>query len=380
MTKRKKPSPLRLVKQPVPLRLVKKDDTAPEIRLLRKANEGLRKKITLQGAAAEIIINTCRELLEDNPPQLVLPKAPKAVYAKEETVALVHVTDVQLGKITSSYDTEICEGRMMELARSVASCVNVHHKSAGVKRLHVFFGGDMVEGETIFAHQPHVIDSSVYDQACKNGPRIFTQMLAYWLGEFEQIKVSCVRGNHGRPGTKHSGNHPRTNWDSVLYEMTKVCIERLMAQNKVPASRLDFRIAEEFYLVDDILGHKVLLVHGDQINGGAFGFPWYGLAKRMGGWADSIPEDWRHVFLGHFHQYASGDINGRGWYAGGTPESSNDFALEVLAAAGLPKQRLQLWTRKHGVVVDLPIHLTHGLAPKKHKSGVFSALRKRGVA
>ena len=50
-------------------------------------------------------------------------------------------------------------------------------------------------------------------------------------------------------------------------------------------------------------------------------------------------------------------------WMGGTPESDNVYARAELAATGRPKQRLQLWNREHGPVVDLPIHLDFGYAP-----------------
>ena len=339
-------------------------DVPAETTILRRENQRLRRRQTIEGGAVDIIVNTAREVVEDwdfvleLPPPLVL----KARSKKEPCVALAHVTDTQIGKVTASFDSAIAEQRLMHYAKEIVSCVHKHHKGDGVQELHVYFGGDMVEGDQIFPHQAHQIDHCVFDQACVIAPRILTQMLLYWSSYFARVRVFAVRGNHGRVGRKSDGNSPRTNWDSVCYEIMKLMTEKALIQAGRDEDVIEFHLAETWYIVDDLLGHRNLLIHGDQGIRGSLGFPWYGLTKKMAGWIDAVPDEWDNVFLGHFHQYVSADWNGRLWYCGGTIESDNEYARAELAATGRPKQRFQIWDRRHGPIVDLPIYLDTGRA------------------
>jgi len=336
-----------------------------ELELLRKENRTLRQKARVGGGLQDIVLATAKDILQNWDGKIELPPPIRFdATEREEVVALAHVTDVQLGKTTASYSTEIAQGRLMEYARKVASCCQVHHKMRGIKELRVYLGGDIVEGETIFPRQGFSIDSSVMEQAVINAPKIISAMLMYWTAYFEKIHVVCVRGNHGRPGSRHDNSHPDTNWDSVSYLCAKQMTDSLVQTNK-PKCKITWNISLGWYAVDELLGHKNLLIHGDLgIRGGFAGVPFYGITRAMAGWLDTIPEPWDHCFIGHFHQFLGWDWNGHMVFMGGTPESDNEYARAELAAGGRPKQRMQLWTRKNGPIVDLPIQLNFAYEPR----------------
>lgn len=340
-------------------RLKRALDTPADVEVLRRENKALKSKARRAEGVVDLAIAEVREGITEFG-GIQLPKPVKLKRGTEEMVALAHVTDTQIGKITDSFSTEIAEARLMEYARAVAKCVQVHHANYGVQELHVYFGGDMIEGEQIFGHQPFQIDSSVLRQAVINAPRMLAAMLLYWTSYFPRIRVFAVPGNHGRVGKKHDVTHPETNWDTACYLVTEHMVREALAAKKLPAGQITFNHARSWYVVDDILGHKNLLIHGDRGIKGSNGFPWYGLNKKMGGWLDSIREPWDNLFFGHFHQYVSADWNDHLWYCGGTIESDNEFARAELAATGRPKQRLMIWNRDHGPVVDLPIYLNAG--------------------
>ncbi|CAK9074186.1 Terminase [Durusdinium trenchii] len=336
-------------------------DAPQEVQMLRRENGKLRKKAVIADGAREVITDIVGACIADWDWDFDIPEPVETDVPKmdDETIALAHFTDLQCGKITRTYNSEIAHARSMEYAEKVAKAVFRRNAQRGVKKLHVYWGGDMVEGELIFPHQAHEIDQSVFDQACIKVPTIMTEMIAFWLQHFEEIEVFAIAGNHGRPASKNAGSHPRTNWDRVTYECAKLMIEGMLARSNVDPSRVKINISDDFYIVDECLGHKNLLIHGDQIRGGFAGFPWYGMGKKMWGWIDSIEEDWNHLYFGHFHQMVAGDLNGRRFYCGGTPESDNTFARAELAASGRPQQRLQLITSEQ-VVCDLPIYLNYG--------------------
>jgi hypothetical protein len=336
--------------------------------LLLKENEKLRRRLSVRRGVEEVLTAMIADSMDTwklqgvSVPQVPVLQTPRK--PAEECVALVHVTDLQCGKVTKTYNSEICRDRCMELAEKVTKAVHKRNAARGITTLHVYWGGDMVEGELIFPHQAHQIDSSVFEQATITVPKILTEMTLHWLQTFRQIKIFAVRGNHGRPASKHAGSNPKTNWDSVAYSMAQVMIEKAMSQAGIDPKRVRIKIAEDWYLIDECLGHKNMLIHGDVGIRGFGGFPWYGVARRMAGWIDSVPETWQNLYFGHFHQFVSADYNGRRWYCGGTPESDNEWARSELAATGRPQQRLQLLNREQ-VVCDLPIYLDSGYRPTK---------------
>lgn len=325
--------------------------------ILREENARLRKRLSVSSGVGEMIVEAV-ERAYDVPPKFVLPPAPKA-RGREVEVAVCHVSDTQAGKTTITYDSAIFAERLDEYARKVRTIIARKRSYCDVPEVHIYLGGDMVEGETIFPGQAHLIDQGVLEQAVRAAPAALASMILSIATIVHKVRVVCVSGNHGRVAPKGAGAHPTTNWDRVCYEVTRLLV--LGPKRDAHGGRIEFVIADDFYAVDDVLGHSNLIVHGHQIRGGFGGFPWYGVGKRAAGWIDAIPEPWQRLYFGHFHTLTSGRINDREWYCNGTVESDNSYAREELAAAGIPMQRLQFFSREHGVVSDHQVYLTAGL-------------------
>ena len=324
------------------------------IKLLKDENRALRARMTSAGAKAEILFEAVKEALADYEPPVVKP--PKERKRKAETeVAVLHLSDTQFGKITKTYDSEIATKRVEEYITRSLQCVEAHRHYANVDEAVLLLGGDMIEGEQIFPGQAHLIDQPVIDQAVMTCPRAIADAVLRLASQVKRLRVVCVAGNHGRPTSKHAGSHPKTNWDRVCYETARMMVGK--------QAGVTWSIPDDFYAVTDVLGHKLLMVHGHQIRGGFGGFPFYGVGKKLAGWIDSVPEDWHHLFVGHFHTPAMGSINGRFWFCNGTTESDNEYAREELAASGRPTQRLQFWNKSVGLVADRLIYLTYGIRP-----------------
>ena len=331
-------------------------ETLERAKPLLKENNRLRAKLRAGQGAAEVITEILAGLLDEQPREIVVPRPQilKGAYRPEETnVAVAHLSDLHLGKITPTFDSKIAVERLREYGRKVTRCLKVHNAAMGVQDLRVYMTGDMVEGEQIFAHQAHEIDSSVFEQACFTCPEALAEIIASWASVFERVRVVAVPGNHGRNGPKKGPANPRTNWDRVCYRVLGMLLKSV--------HNVEIVAPDSFYAVDDVLGSGNLLVHGDQVRGGFAGFPWYGVGRKALGWIDSIPEPWRNLFLGHFHTPVAGRFSGRWWFANGTLESSNEFARSEMASAGTPAQRLTIFNKKHGPIVDLMINLTAGL-------------------
>lgn len=326
------------------------------IRALREENARLRSRLTSVGGQGDLIIHAVTEALADYKADPI-PPTPKRSGKRETEIAVAHLSDTQFGKVTKTYDSQIAHARVQEFAQRTLRCIEAHRAYATVDEIHVYLGGDMIEGELIFAGQAHLIDQSVLDQAIHTCPDAIAQLVRTFAQDMKRVKVIGVAGNHGRPASKHAGSHPKTNWDRVCYHTARL----MVGEDK----RVSWDIPDDFYAVNEVLGHGHLIVHGHQIRGGFAGFPFYGVGKKAWGWIDSIPHEWKHLYFGHFHTMTSGVLNGRMYFANGTTESDNDYAREELAASGHPVQRLQFWNREHGLVADRPIYLTHGLRKRR---------------
>lgn len=289
----------------------------------------------------------------------VPPKRRKTGRRKKlREIAILHLSDIQLGKITKSYDTDVAEKRVLEAVRKACYIADLRRSRAEIDELRIYWGGDVIEGEDIFPHQAHEIDSPLYDQACVNFPRIAVKANLIALEAFDRVANKAVWGNHGRNGPRNTRSSPKTNWDRVAYHTTRLT---LLGSEEHPrddfGGRLTFDAPEDFYLVDRVFGWGNLLVHGHQISGGFAGFPWYGAGKKAWGWADALDEPWDNLFFGHFHTPAMFTLGRKRVYANGTTESDNEFAKEQLASAGLACQRLLFMDEEHGVISDDLLYL-----------------------
>lgn len=323
------------------------ESTTPQVRLLLRENEQLKAKLLRGQGLEDILINAVQEVLGDPAP---VPEAPEIdLGVGGEEIAVLHVSDTQIGKRTSSFDHVVAAERLMALGKKTAEITAMRRSAAKIDSLRVYLGGDIVEHENLFGSQPHHISIPLIDQATNHGPAMLEGMLRLLMDHFPKVHVLGVVGNHGRAGHMGGTQAEVTNWDRVLYRTLRA----RMGESK----RLTWDIPDTWYAVDRVYDWGSLVVHGDQIRGGFGGFPWYGTAKRAWGWIDSIPRAWDYLWFGHFHTYASAVLNYRTFLANGTLESDNTYAQEQLSAAGWPCQRLAFFNARHGLIADHQVFL-----------------------
>jgi hypothetical protein len=316
--------------------------------ILKDQIRALTRKLAKRESTKELILEGVKEVLADRPVKLHVPSY-KGNGSKRGLVetAVLHLSDTQIGKKTQTYNSTIAGARIMKLAEKVAYITEIRRSAAKIDELHLYLGGDMVEGESVFPHQAHLIDSSVFAQAVKTAPTIITSCVTYLLNYFSKVVIKTVPGNHGRNGFQDTASHPETNWDNVCYEVTKLMLQ--------PAGdRVEFDISPTFWSMDYIYNWGNLIVHGDQMASSAPA----SIDKKALNWAlaDEIPH-WNYLWYGHFHNYGYRVINRLVCLANGTTESDNDYALGKMAATGYPSQRLAYFDPNHGLIADHQIYL-----------------------
>jgi len=323
-----------------------------------KEYKKLQRKWDKRTDGHEIILRAVGEAMK-NWTDLDIPKPkPDRRRTVPEEVAIMHMSDVHVGKVTESFNSTVAYERVMSFVNKSIQIAEMRRSVARIDECRLYNTGDFVEGEIVFAHQPHLIDQPTIDQCTETGPSILVAAISKLMEHFKRVRVISVPGNHGKTGNKNSTAHPRSNWDTVCNKIAKI---RLLGCDINPRKkyqdRLEFNVSDTWYAVDHVYGWGNLLFHGHQIRGGFAGMPWYGIGKKLAGWIDSINLPWDYIFFGHFHTYTSGTINKRVFLANGTCESDNVYAQENMAACGDPVQRLCFFNEKLGLISDSPIYL-----------------------
>jgi len=283
------------------------------------------------------------------------PMRPPKIQIKkglhEEDIVLV-VSDVQAGLTTSvkesgglgEFNTAILLDEIEYLKVSLVSIMKYH---PNVRRLHVWFNGDIVEGEDIFGGQLREIDQNVIEQIMFVVEH-FARFLYSMAGMFEEVHCTGVVGNHGRIGRK--GEHsPMANFDYLCYRWMQ---ERCAA---VPA--IKWRIPDTWWLINDVLGWRFLQVHGDDTGSSFGGIPLYGMIRHRYRYREMLrtasqitipkdaPADFDFMVLGHHSTAAQlpGIISAGSW-PGGT-----EFSLKRMQMGDMPSAPLFAVNRRYGL-------------------------------
>jgi hypothetical protein len=266
------------------------------------------------------------------------PKA-KATWAQgKPEVALALLSDMQTGKRTPTYNSEICAERVALYAEKIIKIAQVQEQDHPVRICRVAALGDLVEGCDIFPGQSWLIDSTLYTQLLDTTPVIIVDFVRKLLSYFDQVELEFVDGNHGRIGRKGQFG-PMDNADRMVARIVKLMLRN---EPRAMVTLTDPEGERNWYRITRIGNYSALMIHGDQIRGHS-GFPWYGLGKKVQGWGSGgLGEDsgFLDVLMGHYHQLGAIPLNHRTVWANGSTESSNTFAQENLAAQSEPAQWL----------------------------------------
>ena len=313
---------------------------------LRSVNHTLQRQLRdAKGKTGDYLAALHEAVLEayviEGPYRPVPPIAPKP--GKEE-VALLHVTDWQVGKKTYSFNTEVAKRRVLQLAQTAERLTEIERMGHPVNRLVLVISGDMIENVCIFPGQVWEVDSSLFEQMfAVQG--MLRGLIAHMLRVFPIVEVVTEPGNHGRLGKKNDGIfHPRDNGDNIVYEN----VHQYFSEEP----RLLWHSKDDWYNHFTVGNYSALVIHGDEINNFQGQTPLFAIKKKCDSWSTGVVAPFKDVYIGHFHQpFVLPLANGSGRIFG-TPsiESDNQFAARVVAATGRPAQRFHMIDPRHGRV------------------------------
>jgi predicted phosphodiesterase len=310
-------------------------------KLLQEFNKLKTKSDDLAGA----VYRAVKEDIEASK-YVPVPKPKIEKSTKNEEVAVAILADWQLAKITPDYNSAVCEERIAKFAQKVIDLTNLQRKDHPVKELRVWALGDIIEGELIFPGQSFLVDGGLYRQITVDGPRIMKNFINKMLENFEKVTFVGVIGNHGSIGGRARRDHdPETNGDRMLYRITQLMFEK---EKRVEFKIPDGRGERHWYAVDKIGNYKALLCHGDQFGSLS---TFYSFQKKAYGWKiGAVEEDFDDIYIGHFHTPTKMTFNTVQLRISGSPESTNTYAAESLAAVGRPSQSLVFVHPEKGIV------------------------------
>jgi hypothetical protein len=275
---------------------------------------------------------------------------------RDEEYAVALLSDLQTGKITPDYNSDVARERTLRYADKIIELAKIQEQHHPVRKCVVAMLGDMVEGVDIFPGQQWLIDSTLYDQVFNTTPVICVDFIRRLLTHFDEVTVYAVDGNHGRLGRKGQYG-PMDNADRMVYRIIELM---LTDEPRFKLVMTDPDGERNWFQIMELGAYSAMLIHGDQIRG-SMGFPWYGLSKKVNSWAaGGLGRDvtFQDVFMGHYHQLSLIPLNHRNVYANGSTESYNTFAQETLAAQSEPSQWLLFVDpRKGRVTASYGVHL-----------------------
>jgi len=313
-----------------------KQEADPEIVELRKALNNAQKQLSKAKIRNdELVIATQRGAYEamlalGQVPPVLAPK--KDVRKAKAEVALIHSTDWQGSKVTTSYNSEIMRKRVMQFAEKTIHLTELQRQHHPVRECVVMFGGDMVEGLFNYPAQLWQIDASLFGQFTSVS-RLMVDFVRVMLANFEKVTVIAEWGNHGRIGSKRAEVPKNDNVDRMCYEFARSILEN--------EKRLTWDDCPEDIQEVAVGNYRALLMHGDELGRSGFASPaaWIAGANRWKAGAHDY--DFHDIFLGHYHRHAQEPIQKHyNIYWTGSTESDNRYARDSMAASGMPSQRL----------------------------------------
>lgn len=242
----------------------------------------------------------------------------------KEVSSVFLISDTHVGKKTETYNSEVFEKRIKSMFDEFLEFKGTINKSYRMPDVHLVFLGDILDGEEIYPGQGYDVEM-IIDEAMEIALDVFSAQITKLMDRFERVYVYGISGNHGR-----SNFRGRTNWDIIFYRRLK---DRFSMIDEV-----EINIGEWKY-VANIRGHRMLFVHGDQINMYQ-NIPVYGIIQKAMRWYTGGLEDGQFeiVAMGHFHTFFRFDWNDISIFENGTLLTGDRYTARL----GL-KPQVKFW-------------------------------------
>lgn len=318
---------------------------------LRKQNKALLRENGLFVAMKDVIVENVTPIAPFK--QVKVPSSDGKI---EESLVL-HLSDEHADSVIEPhsvgglerYNLSIALRRAEVLVDTLLKFTQTTLSNYKFETLYILANGDHVNGDIHDATK-----HSAYKNAIRNALAV-GQMHACMVRDlapyFQEIKVICTSGNHGRRSIKKDYNEPWNNWDYLVHETARAyCLD---------IKNVEFKIPESYSTCIDIEGYGFCVRHGDDIRSWN-GIPWYGIerqTRRLSSLHSSNNKPVNYFCYGHFHNLSTqstleGEILINGAWPGTSP-----YAYNSLGVCGKPTQLLHGVHKEIGISWRLPILL-----------------------
>lgn len=314
---------------------------AAELADLRAANRRLQDQLRRAKASKEELVAAVRQAAYDAaitigpPPVVPVPKISRTKL--EPHTALIHTTDWQAGKKTPDFDIPTLEARLSLMMDKVQVLTDRHGHP--VPDCTIMFGGDDIEGISIFPGQAFEVHAGLFEQVFA-AVRLKRMVVDRALSMFKTVTVRRKWGNHGRIG-KFGELPDVANLDLIA--------DAFAAEAYKGHKRVTWHWQNVDYVQQFAIGnYHAALLHGNEFYRT---FSAQRIVNKVTAWQTMY--GFGDVYMGHFHRTDEyGLPNGTKIYLTGSPESSNAYAADHLAARSTPSQRLHYIDPQLGRVID----------------------------
>lgn len=242
--------------------------------------------------------------------------------------------------LMNEYNKNISVIRHKNFVKGALSWLKIHRTGTAIKQGILFLGGDFVQGNIV---KDDMSENVMQEVLFSYGLLVF--VIDELSKEFDNFLILCCDGNHSRITEKKAISMRCGNsLEYLLYHF--------LAKNYKNNKKITFKIAEGYFLYQNIYGFKYRFHHGDALRylGGIGGLT-VSANRGILFWNKTINVD--KDIICHFHQF----LNERLFLCNGSLCGYDPYAEYIKATYELPMQTFALINKRYGMNVASPIYV-----------------------
>jgi hypothetical protein len=345
------------------VRLVQPGEKVSELELLRQRVRDYERhqRRAREGEVLEerVILRLEAAVERHGGPLPVRVRRPKPMRVGDnETELALLFSDTHASEVVSleetmgmnAYDWPTMLGRMDSIADAIVS--HKAHFNGKIRRLNLWMLGDMLSGDI---HEELAVTN---DRPTAEAVVDFAYDVARWieerfLGEFHEVVIAGVPGNHPRASKKPAAKLAHNNADWLTYKMLEALLRKQQG--------VSFQLRRGGFNTVRVAGRwNVLLMHGDGIRTTMPGVPWGGVVRRittLEAQFAKAKDPLDYVCLGHFHTANSLDGVHARTFLNGSVKGLDEYGLKQFGSGRDASQLLLTFHRRRGWTGTLPLDL-----------------------
>lgn len=231
---------------------------------------------------------------------------------------VVCLTDLHFGKQTDNFNMEVGATRLETMPARILESGIIPDD---IDEVVLLVGGDVVEGEDIYANQNGVLECPVIEQAKAVAAALWKAALNFKSTFNCKVRIETSPGNHGRMSKTASTD---SNWDNVVSIMLGLIADGVNDPNIV------VNVNFSFFKIFEVKGKRGMLYHYGTKH---LGTP--ATQVKFAGWVINDKIDF--IVHGHWHKWGVETYLGRPMISNGSLPGPDDLSRQM-AMEEAPRQ------------------------------------------